>query len=137
MGLPNATFEVKDVSTLDGSMRFDFITTFDAIHDQAHPAQVLQGIADSLRSDGVYLCVDVRADSDVANNLDHPMGPFMYTVSTMHCMTVSLALDGEGLGTMWGEQKALEMLAEAGFSSVSVENVEGDFMNNYYVARKS
>ena len=136
MGLTNAAFEVKDAATLDGSAQFDFITTFDAIHDQAKPAQVLQGIADSLRSDGVYLCVDVRADSDVANNLDHPMGPFMYTISTMHCMTVSLALDGEGLGTMWGEQKALEMLADAGFGDIAVENVEGDVMNNYYVARK-
>ena len=136
MGLKNATFEAKDAATMDGSAQFDFITTFDAIHDQAQPAQVLQGIADSLRSDGVYLCVDVRADSDVANNVDHPMGPFMYTISTMHCMTVSLALDGEGLGTMWGEQKALAMLADAGFTDVTIENVEGDVMNNYYVARK-
>ena len=69
--------------------------------------------------------------------MDHPMGPFLYTISAMHCMTVSLALDGVGLGTVWGEQKALEMLAEAGFSNVSVENVEGDMMNNYYVARKA
>ncbi len=137
MGLTNATFEVKDVSTLDGSALFDFITTFDSIHDQAQPAQVLKGIADSLRSDGVYLCVDVRADSDVANNMDHPMGPFLYTISAMHCMTVSLALDGVGLGTVWGEQKALEMLADAGFGDVAVENVEGDIMNNYYVARKA
>lgn len=137
MGLANASFEVKDAATLDGSAQFDFITTFDAIHDQAQPAQVLRGIADSLRSDGIYLCVDIRADSDVANNMDHPMAPFMYTISTMHCMTVSLALDGVGLGTVWGEQKALEMLADAGFSDVAIETVEGDVMNNYYVARKS
>ncbi len=136
MGLTNAAFEAKDVSTLDGSTQFDLITTFDAIHDQAQPAQVPQGIADSLHPDGVYLCVDVRANTNVADNMDHPMGPFLYTISAMHCMTVSLALDGEGLGTVWGEQKALEMLAEAGFSDVSVENVEGDLMNNYYVARK-
>ena len=136
MGLTNAAFAAKDAATLGGPAQFDFITTFDSIHDQAFPGRVFQGIADSLRSDGVYLCVDVRADSDVANNLDHPMGPFMYTISTMHCMTVSLALDGEGLGTMWGEQKALEMLADAGFGDIAVENVAGDVMNNYYVARK-
>ena len=137
MGLTNATFEVKDVSTLDGSVRFDFITTFDSIHDQAQPARVLQGIADSLSPGGVYLCVDVRANTDVADNMDHPMGPFLYTISAMHCMTVSLALGGEGLGTVWGEQKALEMLAGAGFPNVSVQNVEGDVMNNYYIATKS
>jgi hypothetical protein len=54
----------------------------------------------------------------------------------MHCMTVSLALDGEGLGTCWGEQKALELLAEAGFTNVAVKRVEGDIMNNYYIASK-
>jgi SAM-dependent methyltransferase len=137
MGLTNATFEAMDAATLGDPARFDWITTFDAIHDQANPARVLQGISDLLRPDGVYLCVDVKADSNVANNVEHPMAPFMYTISTMHCMTVSLALDGEGLGTVWGEQKALEMLAEAGFSNVSVETVEGDMMNNYYVARRA
>ncbi len=60
----------------------------------------------------------------------------MYMCSTFHCMTVSLALNGEGLGTMWGEQKARELFAEAGFTQVEVKTVEGDFMNNYYVARR-
>jgi Zn-dependent membrane protease YugP len=50
---------------------------------------------------------------------------------------VSLALGGEGLGTMWGEQKARELLAEAGFSSVEVKQIEGDIFNNYYVARRA
>ena len=72
----------------------------------------------------------------IVENLDHPLAPFLYTTSTMHCMTVSLALDGEGLGTMWGEQKALELLTEAGFGDVEVEQVEGDLFNNYYIARK-
>jgi hypothetical protein len=64
------------------------------------------------------------------------MGPFLYATSTLHCMTVSLALDGEGLGTMWGEQKARELLAEAGFHEVAVEHVDGDIFNSFYVARK-
>ena len=134
--LPNARFEVKDAATLDGSIKFDFITTFDAVHDQAQPRRVLKGIADSMRPDGVYLCVDIAASTALEGNLDHPLGPLFYTVSTMHCMTVSLALDGEGLGTMWGEEKALELLHEAGFTDVSVNRVEGDAQNNYYIARK-
>jgi hypothetical protein len=80
--------------------------------------------------------VDIAASSELADNLSHPMAPFLYTISTMHCMTVSLALGGEGLGTVWGEQLALELLAEAGFKDVAVNKVEGDIMNNYYVARK-
>jgi hypothetical protein len=68
--------------------------------------------------------------------MEHPIAPWLYTVSTMHCMTVSLAFDGEGLGTVWGEQKALELLDEAGFSYVEVKQIEGDIFNNYYVCRK-
>ena len=46
------------------------------------------------------------------------------------------AASGAGLGTAWGEQKAVEMLHEAGFDDITVEHVEGDFMNVYYIARK-
>src|SRR5262249_15597611 len=41
--LTNARFEVKDAATLDGTVLFDLITVFDAIHDQVHPARVLKG----------------------------------------------------------------------------------------------
>ena len=62
---------------------------------------------------------------------DHPLASFMYAISLSHCMTVSLALDGEGLGAMWGEEKALEMFADAGFTNVDVAQVEGDVFNNF------
>ena len=136
-GLANASFEVRDAAALGDVDRYDFVTAFDAIHDQRDPAGVLSAIHTALRSGGTFLCVDVRAQSDVAGNLDHPMGPFLYTVSTMHCMTVSLALGGAGLGTAWGEQKALAMLADAGFDHVTVEAVDGDILNNYYIARRT
>jgi hypothetical protein len=97
---------------------------------------MLAGIYRSLKPGGTYLCVDIGASSKLEENLDHPLAPFMYAISTMHCMTVSLAYGGVGLGTVWGEQKAREMLAEAGFKDITVSRVEGDIMNNYYVARK-
>jgi SAM-dependent methyltransferase len=137
LGLTNANFEQKDVASLAGQGRFDFITTFDAVHDQAHPDRVLKGIAGLLRPSGDYLCVDIAASSNVAENVDHPLGPLLYTLSCMHCMTVSLALGGVGLGTVWGRQKALAMLTEAGFNDVVVKNVEGDIFNNYYIAHKN
>jgi len=137
MGLRNASFEVKDVAKLGLSGRLDLVTVFDAIHDQAHPAAVLKGIYDALKPGGDFLCVDIAASSKLEENLDNPLAPMLYTVSTMHCMTVSLAYDGDGLGTVWGEQKALQMLSEAGFSDVRVEHVEGDVFNNYYVAQKA
>ena len=114
-GLTNASFEAKDVATLDDSRPFDFITTFDAIHDQAKPGVVVRGIHGALKAGGYWLCVDVRASSHVGENVDHPLGTFGYTMSCMHCMTVSLAYGGEGLGTMWGVQKARELFTDSGF----------------------
>jgi SAM-dependent methyltransferase len=136
-GLANAHFEERDAARLGEAGRFDFITTFDAVHDQARPDLVLAAIAEALRPGGVYLCVDTAASSRLAENLDHPLGPFLYTVSCMHCMTVSLADGGMGLGTMWGEQTARTMLAEAGFSSVEAVHLDGDFVNSYLIASKT
>ena len=119
---------------IDERGSYDLITTFDAIHDQAHPARVLAAIREALAPGGVYLMQDIAGSSQLEQNLDHPLGPIFYAVSCMHCMTVSLAAGGEGLGTMWGEEKALEMLGDAGFESVTVRRVEGDIQNNYYVA---
>ena len=135
-GLENARFEVKDVATIEGPAQFDLITAFDAIHDQKSPSRVLSGIYDTLRAGGTFLCVDIAADSTHAGNMDNPLAPYLYTVSTFHCMTVSLALGGEGLGTAWGEQEALHRLTHSGFRDVRVERVEGDILNNYYIARK-
>jgi spermidine synthase len=97
---------------------------------------VLKGIAAALKEDGVYLMQDIAGSSHLHNNLDHPIAPLLYTVSTMHCMTVSLAQGGEGLGTMWGEEKAREMLEEAGFKKVEVKQLPHDIFNNYFIITK-
>lgn len=135
-GLTNTDFVEADASKLDGSTQYDLITTFDAVHDQADPQGMVNGVYASLKPGGYWLCVDIQASSHVGENLDHPMGTFFYSVSCQHCMTVSLANDGEGLGAMWGAQKAREVFANAGFTDITVHNVEGDVANNYYVCHK-
>jgi SAM-dependent methyltransferase len=135
-GLTNAQFVAKDVAALEESETYDAITVFDAIHDQAHPAEVLANIYRALRPGGVFLMVDIKASSQVEDNIGVPFAPYLYTVSTMHCMSVSLALDGDGLGTVWGRQLATTMLAEAGFRDVQVREIDSDPINFYYVARK-
>jgi SAM-dependent methyltransferase len=136
-GLSNATFKEQDAAKLDGSETFAFIATFDAVHDQAHLQSMVNGIHNALEAGGYWLCVDVQASSHVGENLQHPLGTFMYSVSCSHCMTVSLAYDGDGLGAMWGVQKAREVFGGAGFDQIEVHNVAGDPMNNYYVCRKA
>ncbi|AGB24250.1 methylase involved in ubiquinone/menaquinone biosynthesis [Mycobacterium sp. JS623] len=135
-GLTNAAFVAKDVTALDETETYDAITVFDAIHDQAHPAQVLSNIYRALRPGGVFLMVDIKASSQVEDNIGVPFAAYLYTVSTMHCMSVSLALDGDGLGTVWGRQLATTMLADAGFRDVAVHEIDSDPINFYYVARK-
>ena len=135
-GLINARFHKRDAAHLNETGQFDFVTTFDAVHDQAQPDLVLAEIARALRPGGVYLCVDTSASSTLAENLDHPLGPFLYTVSCMHCMTVSLADGGMGLGTMWGEQVARKMLAKAGFTAIETAHIDGDIVNAYIIASK-
>jgi SAM-dependent methyltransferase len=134
-GLDNVAFEVRDVARFDVTGRYDVITAFDAIHDQAMPRLVLANIARALKPGGTFLMQDIGACSHHGDNLDHPIGPLLYTISCMHCMTVSLAAGGEGLGAMWGEEKARELLADAGFGRVTVHHLEHDIQNYYYVCQ--
>ena len=136
LGISNTVFEKKDVSNFSEAKQFDLITAFDAIHDQANPAKVLQNIFDSLKDDGVFLMQDIAGSSHLEKNMDHPLGPFMYTISCLHCMTVSLALDGEGLGAMWGKETAIKMLNDAGFTDVQIKELEHDPINYYYIVKK-
>ena len=137
IGNTNVRFATRDVASLNEPGRYDLITAFDVIHDQAKPHDVLQEVARALTPNGTFLMVDIRASSDLQDNIGHPFAPFLYGVSTMHCMTVSLALNGAGLGTVWGEQKALAMLREAGLTRVDINRLAEDPLNNYYVARKA
>ena len=79
---------------------------------------------------------DIKASSHLEENIQIPLAPLFYTISTMHCMTVSLAGGGTGLGTMWGQQLATSMLADAGFADAEVREVETDPFNIYYIAVK-
>lgn len=134
-GLSNVRFEDRDLSNLNEPDEYDLITAFDAIHDQAHPAAVLSGVRAALRADGVFLMQDISGSGHLAGDMKHPLAPFLYGISCMHCMSVSLSSGGAGLGAMWGRETALRMLADAGFDSVTVRELPHDPMNFYYVAQ--
>lgn len=135
-GLANASFEVLDVTRLRADPPLEAVFAFDAIHDQVDPATVLDRIHEALVPGGVFVMVDIKSSSSLEDNVGNPLAPWVYSVSTLHCMTVSLAHGGAGLGTAWGEQVARRMLAEAGFVDVEVHDVPGDPLNSVYVSRK-
>lgn len=136
LGLKNIAFEPVDVAGMNDVERFHLITAFDAIHDQVRPQQVLDGIARALRSQGVFLMQDIAGSGHAHTDGRYPLATFGYTVSCMHCMSVSLAGGGAALGAMWGKQKAHEMLAQAGFTNVRRESLEHDLLNYYYVCTR-
>jgi len=138
-GLANAVFVELDAAGLDGNKkwraRFDYICAFDAIHDQIRPLDALRGIRYPLAPGGLFSMIDITAGSRHADNLDHPMGAFLYTVSLMHCMPVGLNEKGTGLGMMWGQQQAEALLREAGFTDVVPTEMDYDSFNLHYLCR--
>ncbi|HET7387425.1 MAG TPA: class I SAM-dependent methyltransferase [Nocardioidaceae bacterium] len=133
--LTNARFEVADAAPLTGS--YDLVTAFDTVHDQAHPTQLLSSISAALAPEGTFLMGDIAFSSRLEENVGDPLAPLVFAISVFHCLTVSLAYGGEGLGTAWGEGRAREMLAAAGFDEVRTAQVEGDPLNIYYIARRT
>lgn len=133
--LHNVRFLVRDLTDWNEPAAFDWITALDAIHDQAAPDKVLAAVRRALRPGGVFLMQDIDASSEPVDNIDHPLGSLLYGVSLMHCMTVSLAQGGLGLGAMWGVQLAERMLREAGFEEIAIHRFEHDVQNAYFVMR--
>ncbi len=137
-GLENVKFMVKDCANIeDCDTSFDFITAFDAVHDQAKPDKVLAGAYKLLKPEGWFSLVDIKAHSHPADNIGIPMSSMKYAESLFHCMPVSLYFEnGAGLGTCWGQELATEMLHHAGFKKVDVLEIPGDDYNTHILCRK-
>jgi len=139
-GLGNIDFQVADVADLLSvpslADSFDYVTAFDAIHDQTRPLKALRGVWHILKPGGRFSMIDIASQSAHAGNMDHPMGPFLYTVSLMHCMPVGLVDGGDGLGMMWGREQALDLLQRAGFTDAQVIEMARDRFNYHYFCIK-
>ncbi len=133
LGLTNVKFLRRDLTHWRAPAAFDWIMALDAIHDQARPDLVLAAIRQALRPGGVFLMQDIDAATEPADNLNHPLGAMIYGISCLHCMTVSLAQGGMGLGAAWGVQQAQAMLREAGFDRIRIERLEHDVQNAYFI----
>lgn len=135
LGAANARFEVHDLAEMTDAAAFDAVFAFDAVHDQSKPDRVLSNVAKALKPGGLFLMQDIAGTSRLERDVGQPFGPYLYTVSCLHCMSVSLANGGPGLGAMWGKETALAMLTDAGFGEAAVHTLPHDPINYYYVAR--
>ncbi len=139
MGLSNVDYLVLDAASVcektDLAHSFEYICAFDAVHDQSHPLKALKGVLAMLSPDGIFSMIDIKAGTRIQDNMTHPMAPFLYTVSLMHCMPVGLNDNGRGLGMMWGKEQALDLLRQAGFTRVCAEEIPNDAFNLHFVCR--
>lgn len=134
LGLDNVRYEQRDVAHLDVEDAYDVIVSFDTIHDQVDPVAVLAAVHRALVPGGTYVMVEPVVSSNLEDNIENPMSTILYGVSTLHCLTVSLAHGGAGLGTAFGEQKAHELLRGAGFADTTqhphpVDPIDGVFVS--------
>jgi SAM-dependent methyltransferase len=114
--------------------RFDLVMAFNCIHDMAHPRAALAAIRRILKPDGVFLWSEADVGSRLEDNLG-PVGRTLYGASTMHCMTVSLAQGGEGLGSAISEELAHDLAAEAGFATLERLQIKNPF-HQIFLGRK-
>jgi SAM-dependent methyltransferase len=132
-GVTNVTFERIAAESIPTHEPFDFVMSFDTIHDMVDPRAALRRIREAIHPEGTYLMVEPSAGDTLEENLG-PGGALMYAMSTLHCMTVSLAHGGEGLGAAWGARRAEELCREAGFSRFDRLDVQNPF-NAFYAVR--
>lgn len=129
MGLGNVQFAVQDCCSMPAEWtdRWDFVFAYDLVHDVPQASTLLEEIRRVLKP-GCYTClVDVNLNTNVEENLNTSGAHMMYAISLFHCLACSLASPGsQGLGAAWGKQKALQMLKEAGFTSITPVEVEID-----------
>ena len=136
-GVRNITFHDARRDGLPEDQGFDFITTFDCIHDMAHPDTVIRAICKALKPDGTWLIADIHGKPTFEENLkENPLAPLMYGFSVLCCMSSALSEPGgAGLGTLgFHEGVARAMTAEAGFSRFKSYDFDNP-INAYYEVR--
>ena len=127
-------FERMAAEHVPFDQRFDLVMAFNCIHDMAHPRAALAAIQRMLKPDGAFLWSEADVGERLEDNLN-PVGRTLYGASTMHCMTVSLAQGGEGLGSAISEELAKSLAAEAGFASLVRLPIKNPF-HQIFLGRK-
>jgi len=127
-------FEQLAAENIPTADRFDLVMAFNCIHDMANPRGALANIQRALKPGGVLMWSEADASDQLEENLT-PIGRTIYGASTMHCMTVSLAQGGEGLGAVIGESLACELAREAGFAAFERLPIKNPF-HQIFLARK-
>jgi 2-polyprenyl-3-methyl-5-hydroxy-6-metoxy-1,4-benzoquinol methylase len=133
-GVKNVEFLQGPADKIPNGRKYDLICSFDCIHDMVDPKATLKSIRNALADDGVYVWSEPNATANAVENRN-PVGKMFHSISPLHCMTVSLAYNGAGLGTVIGESGARELAKEAGFSTFEKLPIQHP-LNQFFALRK-
>lgn len=126
LGLDNITFHKAAFDALGADPVFDFILTWDCVHDMPDPMGAMRAIRSALKPDGTWLLIDIKGMPTPEENFSHPLGagPILYSISVLDCLALSTCDHrGAGLGTFGlPEPKARQMATEAGFTQFKVHD---------------
>ncbi len=136
LNLKNVKLFVSSGEELPDSPTYDFLITFDCIHDMTRPAEVISSIRQSLKADGTWLIKDIRSQPDFKENMRNPLLAMFYGFSVSACMSSALSEPGgAGLGTLgFNPEVAARMTREGGFTRFHQHDFT-DPSNLYYEVR--
>ncbi|MGE3662590.1 MAG: methyltransferase domain-containing protein [Pseudonocardia sp.] len=123
------------VAELPPDPPWDLVTTFDVVHDLPDPVGALRRIRDALADGGTYLMVEPRVAGRIEDDAANPFARMLYGISALHCVPQAVAQGGPGLGACWGEARARELAAEAGFGRFERLDVRSPVMAFYALGR--
>ena len=133
----NVVFHDVRSEPLPDDARYDFVTTFDCLHDMTDPAAIIAAIRRAIRPDGSWLIADIKCYGSYEENVaENPMAAMMYGMSVLTCMSSALSEPGgAGLGTLGLHASLMgEMVEAAGFGHFE-EHDFGHPVNAFYLAR--
>ncbi|MGH7630131.1 MAG: class I SAM-dependent methyltransferase [Gemmatimonadales bacterium] len=136
LGLGNVVFHHAAASTLPRDASFDFVLTWDCLHDMTDPAGAMRSIRAAIKPNGTWLIVDINGMPTPEENYAHPLAGLLYSFSVLDCLACSTCEEGgAGLGTLGlPEPVARKMTAEAGFTRFTVRDF-GNPLNSFYEVR--
>uniref|UniRef100_A0A914UK80 Methyltransferase domain-containing protein n=1 Tax=Plectus sambesii TaxID=2011161 RepID=A0A914UK80_9BILA len=138
----NAAFIQRDLCHLDKSWtdKFDWVSIFDGCHDEERPDLVLKEIHRVLKPGGVFTMIEINGTSNSFTDKQEIglLSAYLYGVSIFHCLPVgSNSKDALCVGAMWGKERAVELLKNAGFVDVQVIPTPFFAINVLYLCKKA
>ncbi|HVM51930.1 MAG TPA: class I SAM-dependent methyltransferase [Acidimicrobiales bacterium] len=134
--LDNVTLHHERAEHLSAGAGYDFVLTFDCLHDMTRPMDAIRAIRAAMADDGTWLIKDIRSTGSWEADRRNPMLAMMFGFSITSCMSSALSEPGgAGLGTLgFNTGVAERMVRDAGFTRFTVHDFE-EPANLYYEVR--